>query len=90
MILLFGDSQESVGLRLTWMYDLPSSSMKLNSNILVNIQKAYKEGNHIKAAIHEYRGVTNVNSTMKQIFFTHKLMILQIKALPLHLIISYH
>ena len=51
---------------------------------------ALKEGNPIKAAIHEYRGVTNVNSTMKQIFFKHKRMILQIKALSLHLIISYH
>ena len=58
---------ESVGLRLTWMYDLPSSSMKLNSNILVNIQKAYKEGNHIKAAIHEYRGVTNVWEVVRNI-----------------------
>lgn len=30
----------SVALRLTWMYDVPGSHMKLNSNILVNIQKA--------------------------------------------------
>ena len=50
----------SVALRLTWMYDVPSSPMKLNSNILVNIQKALYEGTTIKAATHEYRGVTNV------------------------------
>ena len=50
----------SVALRLTWMYDVPSSPMKLNSNILVNIQKALDEGTTIKAATHEYRGVTNV------------------------------
>ena len=58
---------EAVGLRLTWMYDLPSSSMKLNSNILVNLQKAYAEGNPLKAAIHEYRGVTNVWEVVKNI-----------------------
>lgn len=51
---------DSVGLRLTWMYDLPTSPMKLNTNILVNLQKAYDEGTAIKASIHEYRGVTNV------------------------------
>lgn len=51
---------ESVGLRLTWMYDLPDARMKLNSNILTNLQKASDEGNTIRAAIHEFRGVTNV------------------------------
>lgn len=50
----------AVGLRLTWMYDAPNSAMKLNSNILVNLQKAYNEGSTLRAATHEYRGVTNV------------------------------
>ena len=54
------NNPEAVGLRLTWMYDLPDSPMKLNSNILVNLQKAYNEGGTIKAATHEFRGVTNV------------------------------
>ena len=58
---------ESVGLRLTWMYDLPDSHMKLNSNILVNLQKAYNEGNTINAAIHEYRGVTYVWDVVRNI-----------------------
>lgn len=58
---------DSVGLRLTWMYDLPDSNMKLNSNLLVNLQKAANEGNTIKAAIHEYRGVTNVWEVVKNI-----------------------
>lgn len=61
------NTPDSVGLRLTWMYDLPSSSMKLNSNILVNIQKAYNEGNPIKAATHEYRGVTYVWDVVRNI-----------------------
>lgn len=50
----------SVGLRLTWMYDLPDSTLKLNSNILVNLQHALSEGKTIQAATHEYRGVTYV------------------------------
>lgn len=58
---------ESVGLRLTWMYDLPSSSMKQNTNILVNLQKAFNEGTSIKAAIHEYRGVTYVWEVVRNI-----------------------
>ena len=51
---------DSVGLRLTWMYDLPDSKLKLNSNLLVNVQKACREGSELRAATHEYRGVTNV------------------------------
>lgn len=51
---------DSIGLRLTWMYDLPDSRMKQNSNILVNLQHAIHEGTTIKAAPHEYRGVTYV------------------------------
>lgn len=51
---------ESIGLRLTWMYDLPDSRMKLNTNILVNLQKAHDEGSTIYAATHEYRGVTYI------------------------------
>ena len=61
------NNPDSVGLRLTWMYDLPNSSMKQNSNILVNIQKAYNEGNPIKAATHEYRGVTYVWEVVRNI-----------------------
>ena len=61
------DLPDAVGLRLTWMYDLPNSSMKLNTNILVNLQKAYDEGSQIKAATHEYRGVTYVWEVIKNI-----------------------
>ena len=58
---------ESVGLRLTWMYDLPDSKLKLNSNLLVNLQKAFREGSTIKAAIHEFRGVTYVWEVVRNI-----------------------
>ncbi len=58
---------ESVGLRLTWMYDLPDSNMKLNSNILANLQRASKEESTLKVAIHEYRGVTYVWDVVRNI-----------------------
>lgn len=35
------NNPDAVGLRLTWMYDLPESNMKLNTNILVNLHKAF-------------------------------------------------
>ena len=58
---------ESVGLRLTWMYDMPDSKMKLTSNILVNLQKASREGSVINVATHEYRGVTDVWEVVRNI-----------------------
>ncbi|MGM9700629.1 MAG: SDR family oxidoreductase [Prevotella sp.] len=51
---------DSIGLRLTWMYDLPDCRMKQNSNILVNLKHAIHESTKIQAATHEYRGVTYV------------------------------
>ncbi|EJW91746.1 dTDP-4-dehydrorhamnose reductase, partial [gut metagenome] len=58
---------DSVGLRLTWMYDLPDSNLKLNSNLLVNLQKAVQEGTTIQAATHEFRGVTYVWEVVKNL-----------------------
>ena len=58
---------DAVGLRLTWMYDLPESKMKLNSNILVNLRKACDEGSALKVATHEYRGVTYVWEVVKNL-----------------------
>lgn len=69
---------DAVGLRLTWMYDLPTSRMKQNAcspcgtlrsskNILVNLQEAHDEGNTVKAATHEFRGVTNVWEVVRNI-----------------------
>ena len=51
---------DAIGLRLTWMYDLPGSPLRLNSNLLVNLLKASTEGTTLQAPTHEYRGVTDV------------------------------
>ena len=58
---------DAVGLRLTWMYDLPNSRLKLNSNLLLNLQRACDEGTAVRAATHEFRGVTNVWEVVRNI-----------------------
>lgn len=61
------NNPDSVGLRLTWMYDLPNSPLKLNSNILCNLHKASVEKQALKAATHEYRGVSYVWEVVRNI-----------------------
>ena len=51
---------EAVALRLTWMYDLPSSSLKLNRNLLVNLLQAFQHNEILHVATREYRGITSV------------------------------
>lgn len=51
---------DAVALRLTWMYDLPDSPLKLNRNLPVNLQQAFQKGEQIQAAVREFRGITNV------------------------------
>ena len=41
--------------------------MKLNSNLLVNLQKAYNENVLIHPATHEFRGVTNVWEVVRNV-----------------------
>lgn len=62
----------AVGLRLTWMYDLPPRltnhdnrssvlvTLRSSKNIMVNLKQAYDAGTTLCAATHEFRGVTNV------------------------------
>lgn len=56
---------DSIGLRLTWMYDLPESPLKQNTGILLNLKKAWENGETLKAAVHEYRGMTYVWEVVK-------------------------
>lgn len=51
---------DSVVLRLTWMYDYPSSQFQKNGGILLNILGAMEKGMPILGAVHEYRGLTYV------------------------------
>ena len=64
---VFAILPEAVGLRLTWMYDLPSSPLKLNRNLLVNLLHAYQYHETLKAATREYRGITFVWEVVKRL-----------------------
>ena len=57
----------AVGLRLTWMYDLPDSPLKLNRNLLVNLRQAYQEGTLLRVATREYRGITDVRAVVTRL-----------------------
>lgn len=57
----------AIGLRLTWMYDVPSSSFPKNSGLLLQLQKASEEGRTVKASTRERRGITNVWEVVRRI-----------------------
>ncbi|MCI6251793.1 MAG: sugar nucleotide-binding protein [Bacteroidales bacterium] len=58
---------DAVGLRLTWMYDLPGSRMRQNTGLPLNLKKACDEGTEVRAATHECRGVTYVWDVVRNI-----------------------
>ena len=58
---------DAVGLRLTWMYDLPVQGRKTNSNLLCNLLRASLQGKALKFPVREIRGVTWVHEIVRQI-----------------------
>ena len=58
---------DAVGLRLTWMYDLPDSRMRQNTGLPLNLLNACREANVVRAATHECRGVTYVWDVVRNI-----------------------
>lgn len=57
----------AIGLRLTWMYDVPSSPFPKNTGLLLQLQKAAEEGRAVKASTRERRGITNVWDVVRRI-----------------------
>lgn len=57
----------AVGLRLTWMYDLPESPYKLNRNVLVNLRAASQSGVPLRGSTRDFRGLTNVWDVVKRL-----------------------
>lgn len=51
---------DAVGLRLTWMYDLPNRHLKTNSNLLWNIIRAALRQEKLCFRTGDYRGITYV------------------------------
>lgn len=58
---------DAIGLRLTWMYDSPDSPLRLNQNILVNLQTARLNSTPVKACTRELRGLTDVWQVVRNI-----------------------
>lgn len=50
----------AVGLRLTWMFDVPDSPYAVNRGILLNLFTAAQKHQPVRAAVRELRGITNV------------------------------
>lgn len=57
----------AVGLRLTWMYDVPGSPLPQKSGLLIGLLAAAKEANVVRASTRERRGVTNVWEVVRRI-----------------------
>lgn len=51
---------DAVGLRLTWMYDLPDSPYRPNRGLLCSLRAANETGAPLNGAVREQRGITNV------------------------------
>lgn len=57
---------DAVGLRLTWMYDMPHPQCKTSSNLLCNIIKARLKAQPLSMPVGDYRGVTYVWEVVRQ------------------------
>ena len=51
---------EYIILRLTWLFDMPKTGLKTNSNILWGTLESLMKGNSIDGNINEFRGITYV------------------------------
>lgn len=58
--LMFQYLDDSVALRLTWMYDYPGRGPVESSNLLRSLIQACKEGRSISFPVHDHRGLTYV------------------------------
>ncbi|MDD3428599.1 MAG: sugar nucleotide-binding protein [Oscillospiraceae bacterium] len=56
---------QAVGLRLTWLYDLPQSGMRLNANLLSNLLQASHSKAPLAFATKEYRDITWVQELVE-------------------------
>lgn len=69
----FAIHQETIALRLSWMYDLPREGMKTKVNLLTGLWKAMEKGTAVSYPCHEYRGITDVWQVVKKLEQASKL-----------------
>ena len=64
---------DCVALRATWMYDAEIPGMKTHNNFVLNFRNALKNGNILRFATREYRGITWIEEVVKNIPYTFDL-----------------
>ena len=57
----------AVGLRFSWMYDIPTSPLRQNRNLLQRLIEAAQQGNNLAVSNCDYRGITNVWDVARRI-----------------------
>lgn len=57
----------AVGLRLSWLYDLPQSGYTPNRGLLLHLTQAAAAGKTVQAAVQEHRGVTDVWAVVERL-----------------------
>lgn len=60
-------SDESVILRLTWMFSLPEKNKKINGNIVWNLMRALLKNEPVRLSANEFRGMTYVYDLVKNL-----------------------
>ena len=64
---------DSVALRATWMYDARREGMHTHNNFVINIREALHQGNPLRFATREYRGITWVDEVVRNMPHTLQL-----------------
>ena len=64
---------DCVALRATWMYDAEIPGMKTHNNFVLNFRNALKNGNSLRFATRESRGITWIEEVVKNIPYTFDL-----------------
>lgn len=57
----------AVGLRLTWMYDDPASTLRAGRHLLIQLAEARQTGQALHLAVHDHRGLTDVWDVVRQL-----------------------
>ena len=60
-------SPDTVLLRATWMYDLPSYGLPIRGNLPLNLIKATKYGEKLRFSNRDYRGITYVRQAVENL-----------------------
>lgn len=58
---------DSVSLRLSWMFDIPTKTRPAKPNFVTHIMEAVQKQEKIRAAVHDFRGITYVKTVVENL-----------------------